>query len=79
MGHTHTSGAWNINECWKTDGDKREHKIQIGVRCGHYMEYGGYVEKRPYKPTEPGSMVAYLGAEKKEINVARVGKTLSLI
>lgn len=71
LGHVHINSTFVVNERFSidvnTEGSKRRLANQIGVRTGHALGYGGYVEDRPYKPHKPGFPLLWLNTKEKAI------------
>jgi hypothetical protein len=77
-GHTHTCMAWTMNEANKIVNGNIVKTRQIGVRCGHYLSYKGYVEETPLKPLESESMVLWLNSKTKDIMVSKIRSRFNL-
>jgi predicted phosphodiesterase len=78
-GHIHTCEAFTMNEGFEIVNGKKVKTRQVGVRCGHYLSYKGYVEEKPLKPLESESMVLWLNTKTKEIMVSKIRSNYNLV
>ena len=78
-GHTHTCEAFNMNEGFEIINGKKVDTKQVGIRCGHYLSYSGYVEEKPLKPLASESMVLWLNAKTKEIMASKIRSKYNLV
>lgn len=78
LGHTHICESFLMNEGFEIVNNKRIQTNQIGVRCGHYLGYGGYVEERPLKPLKSDSVILWLNSQTKDIIITKVSDRIKL-
>lgn len=79
LGHNHALEAFPNREYFVIKDGVQIQKKQIGLRCGHYLKYGGYVVRRPYKPMQGGSVVVWLNAQEHKLEVSTTGSNRSIV
>jgi len=69
LGHVHVNESFDVNEHFVMEVNNgratRKPISKTGVRTGHCLGYGGYLEDRPFKPHKPGFPVIWINTKEK--------------